>query len=171
LKKKRAGFLATVSLAAGGLIAACSAAAQSEDDSGAAGQDRPPKDAGEADSGEPHSRTPRSGEVDLQKLTESPPENEGNIVQPAPGVPDPTARLVQRAKQELAARTGRDVSEIRLSGVEPVDWPDSSLGCPQEGRMYLQVITPGYRITLELDGVNYRFHTDRGTHVVFCPQE
>lgn len=35
--------------------------------------------------------------------------------------------------------------ELEIVSVQAVNWPDSSLGCPQPGRSYLQVITPGYR--------------------------
>lgn len=34
---------------------------------------------------------------------------------------------------------------LEVISVQAVDWPDSSLGCPQPGRSYLQVITPGHK--------------------------
>jgi hemin uptake protein HemP len=34
--------------------------------------------------------------------------------------------------------------------------------------MYMQVITPGYRVTLEHDGQHYTLHTDRGRRAVRC---
>jgi hypothetical protein len=34
-------------------------------------------------------------------------------------------------------------SELKIVRIEPVEWRDSSLGCPQPGMEYLQVITPG----------------------------
>lgn len=165
-KKKRSGLLAAAGLAAGALMAACSAAARSQDDSG---HDHPEQDTDEADSDALPTRVPRSAQVDLGAWTPDPEQGTDPVVQPAPGAANPAVRLVQMARQSLAAQTGRDIAEMELVSVEEVDWPDSSLGCPQGGRMYLQVITPGYRITLALEGVAYRFHTDRAARVVRCP--
>ncbi len=158
-------------MAAGALITVFSAAAGMRKDSARNGQDCPGNEDGELEAGDSQTPVPRSGEVDLRRITPGPAESGEPVVQPAPGAADPSVRLVQIARQSLAAEAGRDISEIALVGVEAVDWPDSSLGCPQEGRMYLQVITPGYRITLELDGVEYRYHTDRGRRVVNCPEK
>ena len=52
--------------------------------------------------------------------------------------------------------------------MNPVTWPDSSLGCPVEGMMYAQVETEGYIIWLEANDSPYRYHTDTDEQVVFC---
>ena len=54
--------------------------------------------------------------------------------------------------------------------MEAVEWSDASLGCPQEGFMYAQVITPGYLIILEAQGEQYEYHTDQTTNVVLCQE-
>ena len=36
--------------------------------------------------------------------------------------------------------------------------------------MYLQVITPGYRVILEHDAQQYTMHTDQGYRAVRCDQ-
>ncbi len=51
---------------------------------------------------------------------------------------------------------------------EAVDWRDSSLGCPEPGKSYLQVITPGYRVVLQADGQTYEYHTNREDRAVLC---
>jgi hypothetical protein len=76
--------------------------------------------------------------------------------------------LVDSARQALAKDLGVQDSGIRLIGLEAVEWSDSSLGCPKPGENYLQVITPGYRVTLEAQGQSYEYHTDRTTRVVRC---
>jgi hypothetical protein len=79
------------------------------------------------------------------------------------------ARLVvELAKEDLARRLEVSVSEISVISVEAVDWPDTSLGCPEPGMAYAQVITPGYLIVLEAKGQTYEYHTDRSDQVVFC---
>lgn len=77
--------------------------------------------------------------------------------------------FVERAREDLARRKGVDKSEITVVKVEAVDWPDTSLGCPQPDMMYAQVITPGYRIVLSCAGETHVYHSDRGTRVVYCP--
>jgi hypothetical protein len=57
--------------------------------------------------------------------------------------------LVQRTKEDLANRLVIPTDEISFVETTEVEWPDSSLGCPQPGMDYLQVITPGYLIRLE----------------------
>jgi hypothetical protein len=69
------------------------------------------------------------------------------------------ARLVERASGELGQELGIEPDQVTLVRVENVEWPDASLGCPKPGMMYAQVITPGYRITLEAQGREYTFHT------------
>jgi len=67
----------------------------------------------------------------------------------------------------LARRLDVSIQQIEVLSAEYVEWPDASLGCPQPGMMYAQVITPGYRIILSASGENYEYHTSlRG--VVLC---
>jgi len=76
---------------------------------------------------------------------------------------------VDLAKADLAERKGIEKEQIEVESVKPVEWPDASLGCPEPGMMYAQVITPGYQILLSHDGETYRYHTDaRGNRVVLC---
>jgi hypothetical protein len=67
--------------------------------------------------------------------------------------------LVDQARDDLSQRLDIPTSEISLQSVEAVEWPDASLGCPQPGMMYAQVVTPGYRIILSAAGQNYQYHT------------
>lgn len=84
--------------------------------------------------------------------------------------PDSTGTNAQAelAKQDLAKRNGVDVSAITVTSVAPVEWNDSSLGCPDPATSYMQVITPGYQIMLEADGKTYDYHTDSKDRVVLC---
>lgn len=80
----------------------------------------------------------------------------------------PQDTVVRLAKQDIAARQGIAEANITVIAIEQVEWNDSSLGCPKPGQMYLQVITPGYRIMLKAGGFLYEYHSDRGKRVVFC---
>jgi hypothetical protein len=67
---------------------------------------------------------------------------------------------VRHAAAELAHRLGVDVGLITVLDVEAVQWPDTSLGVTKPGKIYAQVITPGYRIRLEVNGGVYELHGD-----------
>lgn len=109
------------------------------------------------------------GEVEPEVEPEAEPDEEEDAMEaPAPGVRDPGARLVQRARQALADRLGLALEAVTVESVEEVTWRDSALGCPAPGMMYLQVLTPGYRIVLEAEGEEYTYHTDRGNQLVLC---
>jgi hypothetical protein len=73
---------------------------------------------------------------------------------------------VTRAKETLRA-AGVDPSSLTVAAAEPVTWPDSSLGCPQPGVQYLQVLTPGYRVELLGRQRNYTVHV-AGTRAIVC---
>ena len=86
------------------------------------------------------------------------------------GVPVPPGAetIIELAKADLAKRAGVSTEKIRVVKVEAVEWRDSSLGCPQPGMMYAQVITPGYRVVLSDGQSEYEYHTDRSRSVVLC---
>jgi hypothetical protein len=81
---------------------------------------------------------------------------------------DPTQRLGALAQAALARDLGLATSDVTVVAVEEATWNDSSLGCPRPGQSYLQVITPGYTVTLEAQGQRYEYHTDRNRRVVRC---
>ena len=58
---------------------------------------------------------------------------------------------------------------MRLDSSESVQWSDASLGCPQEGMLYAQVITPGYKLVFNLSGTAHPVHTNSdGSQMVVC---
>ena len=113
------------------------------------------------DTGTPAQPTP--GESPLPKPGISP-------ISPPPSPPpaEPVAAAAA-AVAYLAAELDISPEEVTVLSFEPVEWSDASLGCPQPGMMYVQVITPGYRFLLEAEGREYEVHTDRtGQSVVVC---
>ena len=71
---------------------------------------------------------------------------------------DASDAFVQKAVSDLAARVQSPAAAIEIVSVEAAEWRDSSLGLPQPGRMYAQVITPGLRITLRAGATTYCYH-------------
>lgn len=90
----------------------------------------------------------------------------------APSPPPPAdsglENLIDRAVADLTHRFSIQADQITLVEATPVVWPDSSLGCPQKGMVYAQVLTPGYLIKLNADATEYEYHTSRGTEVIYC---
>jgi hypothetical protein len=74
--------------------------------------------------------------------------------------PTKAAAAVAVAVKALAAQLAVDASTIQVASVEAVDWPDGCLGAGTPDESCLQVITPGYRILLDANGVSYEIHTD-----------
>jgi len=77
---------------------------------------------------------------------------------------------IEQAREDLAQRLGMDIEEIEVVMVEAVEWPDASLGCPQPGMMYAQVITPGYRILLRAGDKTYEYHSDYKRAILCQPK-
>ena len=90
--------------------------------------------------------------------------------QTAPEIANP---FVERAVYQLARELGIDYSMIRVISFEKTTWPDSSLGCPQPGEVYLQVLTAGYLIRLSVNELDFELHTgDRADGpIIRCGQD
>lgn len=106
-------------------------------------------------------------EVDLSDVTSEPGTGDPQVA-PRPGVPNDTTAVVQRVREDLATRLGIDISEITAVETDNVEWSDSALGCPAEGYIYAQVITPGIFIALEASGQPYNYHADLNGNFVLC---
>ena len=90
----------------------------------------------------------------------------------APSPSTPTASglqsLIETAKEDLTRRLSISMTQISLVEATEVVWPDSSLGCPQEGMAYAQVLTPGYLIRLESGNKEFEYHASKGTFITYC---
>ncbi len=117
----------------------------------------------------PPALTPITGHVTASPSPRAGSGTEGFSMPELTIVPDPNAqRLVQLAKESLARKFKINVDQIHLSSVQAVTWPDASLGCPQPGVLYAQVMTPGFQILLEAIGQAFTYHTDAKDRVILC---
>lgn len=136
----------------------------------------------------PPSESARSGDVTSadSKDTTTPGSSAGTDAPGLPGHPGsekpmeapgeqvrtPTGRAVEypppveAAREEFAATLAVEADEIEVVEFEAVEWNDSSLGCPKPGLMYLQVITPGYRVVLAHGDEQATYHTSDGERPV-----
>lgn len=73
---------------------------------------------------------------------------------------------VVAARQALARTKGASPDEIEVITYEQHEWTDSCLGLGGPNESCLQVITPGWLVTLGFDGQVYEFRTDETGAVV-----
>lgn len=76
-------------------------------------------------------------------------------------LPVPADEDVTETMRTLLGKQLRiDPSTIEVVSSEKVEWPDPCLGVNLPNELCAQVITPGYKVTLTVNGAEYRFHTD-----------
>jgi hypothetical protein len=106
--------------------------------------------------------------VDLSRLPSEQSEAMEPREAPAPGLPNPEAKLQQEMKLDLGRRLAIDVSVIGVVSSEKTTWSDASLGCPEPGRMYAQARTPGYRVVLRAGDDEYAYHSRGTSAFILC---
>jgi hypothetical protein len=73
---------------------------------------------------------------------------------------------VVAAEQKLSEELGIPVKEIEVASFSREEWPNACLGLAEPGEMCAQVITPGWRVVLTVDGGEYIFRTDDSGEII-----
>ena len=60
---------------------------------------------------------------------------------------------------DLASRLGVETAAVEVVAVQEVTWRDGSKGCAKQGVLYTQSLIEGSRITLQVDGTTYEYHS------------
>ena len=106
-------------------------------------------------------------------------------IAPPTRIPDPVEAVVASTGQQVpttaiprevrhavvadaAKRFNVAESAVVLTRAEQVTWPDGSLGCPQPGRMYTQMLVEGFRVAAKTAEGELTYHTDGRGNVVTC---
>lgn len=117
------------------------------------------------------------GAVNIASSKENLPAEEKSVIsrpvkELSPMVPKvkTVSELTSEAKIDLANRFKIKQEEITIKEVEDIVWNDSSLGCPEPGKFYAQVLTDGFKILLEAKGKAYDYRTSLD-YVKFCPEK
>ena len=89
---------------------------------------------------------------------------------PAAGSADQAAAdaAIRAAISDAASRLKVASDTIQVVSVSATDWSDTSLGCPQPGMFYAQVIVQGYTIVLSAGQARVEYHADKRGRVVTC---
>ena len=74
--------------------------------------------------------------------------------------PEHLLNPIESPEQVLAQNTDFTLDQITFLDSEHVDWNNACLGAAKPGEMCAQVITPGFRITLDTPAGTYEIHTD-----------
>jgi hypothetical protein len=82
-------------------------------------------------------------------------------------IPAEAQQAIVQARADAASRTGVESDRWRPVEVVARLWPDAGLGCPEPDKVYAQVLTPGYLITLEAGRRRIVYHSGGG-RVVYC---
>lgn len=112
---------------------------------------------------------------DLEKEIAKRIGKEGVPPTPAPNPPvesTPPVTSQDRMQIQVIAQVANTKNvkptDVKVISAKEMQWPDSSLGCPEQGNSYAQVITPGYQFDVSANGSTYSYHTDQDKTVVEC---
>jgi len=78
--------------------------------------------------------------------------------------------VVLAAKTMLAEKSKTTIDAIQVVDIQPVQWPDSCLGVPQDGIMCAMHVVDGYRVILSVNNLQYEAHSNQdGSQMIFVP--
>lgn len=78
------------------------------------------------------------------------------------------SQLLAMFKDDLARRALVKPEAIKVVSATEQQWPDGSLGCPQPGQMYTQMLVAGYRVVLQAGTESYDYHSDQRGNFIVC---
>lgn len=81
---------------------------------------------------------------------------------------EPTA-IVDAVFSDLSQKLGATLTRTNVDtwAWEQIDFPDSSLGCPQPGQSYTQAVTRGYKVLVTANGIAYDYRATQDGRVIF----
>ena len=88
------------------------------------------------------------------------------------GEPVATASIPPELRRTVVAdaakRFGVDPNSVVLARAERVTWSDGSLGCPEPGMMYTQMLVDGFRVVAKTVEGELVYHTDSRGNARTC---
>ncbi|GIV65672.1 MAG: hypothetical protein KatS3mg047_0065 [Bellilinea sp.] len=99
----------------------------------------------------------------------SPPVDEQITPLPTTGIliPQEEADMIfEKVRSTIAEQLGVAPEAINLIEMSPIEWPDGCLGLASPDEMCIQVITPGYRLLVEVNDNTLEVRTDQNGNQV-----
>jgi hypothetical protein len=72
----------------------------------------------------------------------------------------------EKAREAVRSRLGASADRVHLVEVVPARWSDASLGCPEKGKVYAQVLTEGYQVRVRFEDRTFDVRVADGRAVV-----
>ncbi|WP_298828228.1 hypothetical protein [uncultured Piscinibacter sp.] len=94
--------------------------------------------------------------------------NESQAQTPPLGPPEATLAAM---RADAAMRASVTVADVHIESTQSVTWRDASLGCPQPGMMYAQILVPGWRVVIAAGGKRLDYHVGRRGNWLRCPAD
>ena len=107
------------------------------------------------------------GKPEASSAPSGAPRTAAEAVSASPATAAPAA-VVERARDAL--RAAGLPADSKLLTSEQTQWNDSSLGCPQPGAMYTQVITSGYLLRFAGQDSTHEVHVAADAAILCSPQ-
>ncbi|HWP62575.1 MAG TPA: hypothetical protein VNO86_03810 [Candidatus Binatia bacterium] len=110
--------------------------------------------------------SPSPSAVPSERPVASPPDGAATL--PPSGAPvsgEVPEAILASIIEDAAERTGADPATARVLRAEAVTWSDGSLGCPEPGMFYIQVLIDGYWVVVEIGGQTLDYRV--GSHGAF----
>src|SRR5689334_3709069 len=64
-------------------------------------------------------------------------------------------------QNQISQTLGVAVENIKITQVEQKDWPNACLGLPQGNEACAEVATPGWLLTFNINGQEYKYRVDK----------
>jgi hypothetical protein len=75
----------------------------------------------------------------------------------SPGASDVPASIIDAVVAEIAKTAGVPADQVTVVSAESVTFPDGSLGCPQPGFAYTQMVVDGFKIVAKVGDTEYDY--------------
>jgi hypothetical protein len=69
-------------------------------------------------------------------------------------------------QNQISASMGVAAENIQIKQVEKKDWPNSCLGLPEGNEVCAEVVTPGWLLTFNINGQQYKYRVDQSGTVI-----
>lgn len=73
------------------------------------------------------------------------------------------AALLEEIVADTVDRTDVLVSDVEVTSIDAMTFNDASLGCPEPGKMYAQVLTSGFIVLVDADGAELDYRVAEGS--------
>jgi hypothetical protein len=81
------------------------------------------------------------------------------------------ASIERAVLADAQQRLQLDAARFRVVQSESVTWRDGSLGCPEPGRLYAQMLVKGWRIRVEAGEARLEYHAATNGRWLYCPAD